>query len=56
MPSLTRVQRYALAGLGAAGGIAYYMYVRQNKKEVLASWTTNYSPSNISKWDYNWDQ
>ncbi|XP_026472460.1 serine/threonine-protein phosphatase Pgam5, mitochondrial-like isoform X2 [Ctenocephalides felis] len=55
MPPLTRLQRYALAGLGAAGGIAYYIYVRQNKKKVLASWTTNYSPPNFAKWDYNWD-
>lgn len=44
-----------IAGAAAVGGASlYYFYDFDRKKQVYASWTTNYTPS--VKWDENWDQ
>ena len=54
MASIGNTKRL-LMGLGAFSGVATMCYLT-NKNKAYLSWTSNYEPSPIAKWDENWDQ
>lgn len=57
MPVLTRIQKYAIIGIGTLGGAAFFYansYGDREQPQVTNSWTTNFTPS--VKWDSNWDR
>lgn len=56
MPPLSKLQKI-IVGVGACGGVIVYIanYFAPHKK-AYTSWTTDYSPSECSKWNDNWDQ
>ncbi|XP_053695115.1 serine/threonine-protein phosphatase Pgam5, mitochondrial isoform X1 [Sabethes cyaneus] len=52
-----KMRRAAAMVVGAGGGTVVYWYASQtiNERKAFNSWTTNFKPSEYSKWDYNWD-
>lgn len=57
MAAWTNLQKVAATAIGAAGGIAVFLYSnRKDTHTVLNSWTTNTFVPPEAKWDFNWDQ
>lgn len=56
MTVISRFRKFVSLGLSACGGVlvVYYTTNQNEKRNVHASWTTNYTPS--CKWDSNWDR
>ncbi|KAK9872863.1 hypothetical protein WA026_019651 [Henosepilachna vigintioctopunctata] len=51
------VHKIAVSVGTVTGIISTYYYIKCNKnsKIAFASWTTNYEPNPLARWDYNWD-
>lgn len=56
MRNVTRLQKILFSATGVCGGALLYFYFKPTNSKAYASWTTNYTPPQNSKWDDNWDQ
>lgn len=54
MSWLRKFGRLSVIAAAASGGVVTGYVVRNNEKDVFASWTTGVTPT--VKWDWNWDR